>query len=61
MKKIVINGRFLTQQTTGVQRVAYELTKELDNIVKKRKIEVVILTPKNVVFEKLYKNILLFL
>lgn len=57
MKKIVINGRFLTQQTTGVQRVAYELTKELDNIVKKRRIEVVILTPKNVVFEKLYKNI----
>lgn len=32
-KDLVINGRFLTQQTTGVQRVARELTRELDHLV----------------------------
>ena len=57
MKKIVINGRFLTQQITGVQRVAHELVRELDNLAKEKNIEVIILTPKNIIFENLYKNI----
>ncbi len=34
-KKFFINGRFLTQKITGVQRVAIELTKQLDLIVEK--------------------------
>mgnify|MGYP005978708981 CR=1 FL=1 len=42
MKKIVINGRFLSQQITGVQRVAHELVRELDNLIKEEKIEVVV-------------------
>ncbi|WP_291255429.1 glycosyltransferase family 1 protein [Fusobacterium sp.] len=57
MKKIVINGRFLTQQITGVQRVAHELVRELDDLVKIEQLEVVILAPKNILFENLYKNI----
>lgn len=57
MKKVVINGRFLTQQITGVQRVAHELVRELDALIKKENIEVVILAPKNIIFENLYKNI----
>lgn len=35
MKKFIINGRFLNQRVTGVQRVAIELTKQLDSIVEK--------------------------
>ena len=57
MKKVVINGRFLTQQITGVQRVAHELVRELEALIKKENIEVVILAPKNIIFENLYKNI----
>ena len=57
MKKIVINGRFLTQQITGVQRVAHELVREMDNLIKEKSIEVVVLAPKNIIFENLYKNI----
>ena len=57
MKKIVINGRFLTQRITGVQRVAHELVRELDSIVKEKNIEVIILAPKNTIFKDLYQNI----
>jgi glycosyltransferase involved in cell wall biosynthesis len=32
-KSIVINGKFLTQKTTGVQRFALEIVRELDKIV----------------------------
>ena len=54
--KIIINGRFLTQNITGVQRFAHEIVKELDKIVKKDKI--MILTPKNILFKNLrYENI----
>ncbi|WP_304156234.1 hypothetical protein, partial [Fusobacterium ulcerans] len=54
--KIIINGRFLTQNITGVQRFAHEIVKELDKIVKKN--EIVILIPKNILFKDLkYKNI----
>lgn len=33
MVDIVINGRFLTQKTTGVQRVAREITRALDRLI----------------------------
>jgi glycosyltransferase involved in cell wall biosynthesis len=32
-QELAINGRFLTQPTTGVQRVARELTREIDRLV----------------------------
>lgn len=49
MKKIIINGRFLTQEITGVQRVAHEVLYELDKILEeyKEKIEILVLAPKN--------------
>ena len=54
--KIIINGRFLTQNITGVQRFAHEIVKELDKVVKKN--EAVILAPKNILFKELsYENI----
>lgn len=56
MKKLIINGRFLTQNITGVQRFAHEIIKELDKIVKKG--EVKIIAPKNIIFSDLkYENI----
>lgn len=57
MRKIVINGRFLSQHITGVQRVAHELVRELDSLAREKKIEAIILAPKNIIFENLYKNI----
>lgn len=33
MTSLVINGRFLAQKTTGVQRVAREITREIDALV----------------------------
>ncbi len=60
MKKIIINGRFLSQNITGVQRVAHELTKELDNLLETKQfsnIEIIILAPKNIIFNNLYRNI----
>lgn len=53
---IIINGRFLTQGITGVQRFAHEIIRELDNIVNRG--EYKILAPKNIIYEELkYKNI----
>lgn len=57
MKKLIINGRFLTQQITGVQRVGHELIKALDNLVKEKNIECIILVPKNIKYDNLFKNI----
>ena len=39
MKKIFINGRFLTRPITGVQRVAYELVKNLDELIDQKAID----------------------
>lgn len=36
--KIIINGRFLTQNITGVQRLAHEIVKELDKVIKKNEV-----------------------
>ena len=53
MRKIYINGRFLTQKTTGVQRVAEEIVKEIDNLLEDKELSkefnFIILTPKNVI------------
>ncbi|MAP66839.1 MAG: glycosyl transferase family 1 [Candidatus Marinimicrobia bacterium] len=39
MKKILINGRFLCQNITGVQRVSIELVKSLDSFLSKKIID----------------------
>ena len=54
-KKIFINGRFLTQRITGVQRVAIELTRAIDKIVEPNEIE--ILSPPGIINEIELKNI----
>jgi glycosyltransferase involved in cell wall biosynthesis len=38
-KTIFLNGRFLTQPITGVQRTAYELVKALDNLIEQNTID----------------------
>lgn len=49
MKKIYINGRFLTQKITGVQRYALEMVKEIDREINNTKsYEFIILVPKNI-------------
>lgn len=52
MKKIYINGRFLTQNITGVQRYAIEIVKTLDEYLStnelRNKYEFEIICPKNV-------------
>ena len=45
MEAYVIDGSFLTQKITGIQRYAYEITMELDKIVLKNTLE--ILVPEN--------------
>ncbi len=52
---IYINGRFLTQKITGVQRYAIEVVKALDNMDLKE--DVIILHPKNVLKKLELKNI----
>lgn len=46
-KIIYLNGRFLTQNVTGVQRVAHEILKELDLMSTYTDFKFVILVPKN--------------
>ncbi|RZT21377.1 glycosyltransferase family 4 protein [Fictibacillus sp. BK138] len=58
--KIYINGRFLTQNTTGVQRVAQEIIKSLDCellFYKGEPISFEILLPKNQTLKLELKNI----
>lgn len=57
MKPIYINGRFLTQSVTGVQRYALELVKKLDNIVNFRQHQIIILTPRNIKINAAFENI----
>ena len=47
--KIYINGRFLSQRVTGVQRYAQEIVKELDKVLQEKNTdnEWCILVPKN--------------
>lgn len=57
--KIIINGKFLAQRTTGVQRVAREITKHIDqNLDKWGNNTYCIFVPKKTSFEiPKYKNI----
>lgn len=53
---IIINGRFLSQGITGVQRFAHEIIRELDKIVEPD--EYKILAPQNIIYKELkYQNI----
>lgn len=55
MKKVVINGKFLTQRITGVQRYAREIVNQLDLIASVGQIEIAVpVDTKNI---PLYKNI----
>ncbi|MEO0088401.1 MAG: glycosyltransferase family 1 protein [candidate division WOR-3 bacterium] len=51
--EIIINGRFLTQKITGVQRYAFQLVKEIDFLIEKGEIEkginFKIIAPKNII------------
>ena len=55
MKKIAINGRFLEQKVTGVQRYAREILLELDKCIVDEDIELII--PSSVTERMPYKNI----
>lgn len=50
--KVFINGRFLTQPVTGVQRYAHEVVKQMDHLIEDqirfKNIEFVILSPKKI-------------
>ena len=51
--RIYINARFLTQRLTGVQRFAYEISKNLSVILKDR---VVLIAPKSSKILSCYKH-----
>lgn len=59
--EIFINGRFLTQRITGVQRYALEMTRALDQLIDTekalKKYHFIVLTPKNVIQRVAFKNI----
>lgn len=61
MKKIYINGRFLTQNITGVQRYAIEIIKVLDKYLSDNKLndefKFEIVCPKNIKQKLILKNI----
>ncbi|MDA1663056.1 glycosyltransferase family 1 protein [Bacillus cereus group sp. TH153LC] len=60
-KNIYINGRFLTQNVTGVQRVAEQIVKELDITLNKSNIfsqyKIIILVPNCECRDVVFKNI----
>lgn len=49
ISKYVINGKFLTEKITGIQRYAIEITRELDKLVAALDVEIVV--PKNFEFD----------
>lgn len=55
MSKFVIDGLFLTQRITGIQRYAFELTLELDKIVPPGIVEIVV--PLDAALTVEYENI----
>ncbi|BCZ47100.1 mannosyltransferase [Clostridium gelidum] len=55
MKKVIINGRFLTRKVTGVERYAREITLELDKLSKPG--QYLIAVPKNAVHIPNFQNI----
>lgn len=58
MKKIYINGRFLTQKITGVQRYAEEIIKAIDSqVIDKVNYKWILLVPKNIIRNLKLENI----
>ena len=61
MKKIYINGRFLTQNITGVQRYAIEIVKAIDKYLNDNRLngeyKFEIVCPKNIKQELVLRNI----
>ena len=59
--RIYINGRFLTQRITGVQRYALEITRTLDSLISDdknlQKHEYIVIAPKKVLYSIKLKNI----
>uniref|UniRef100_A0A7V3ZVR7 Glycosyltransferase family 1 protein n=1 Tax=candidate division WOR-3 bacterium TaxID=2052148 RepID=A0A7V3ZVR7_UNCW3 len=60
--EIIINGRFLTQKITGVQRYAQQLVKEIDRLYEKEEIikkrfQFKILAPKSIIHHLELKHI----
>lgn len=59
--KVYINGRFLAQKVTGVQRYAIEIIKGIDNLLESNKnlckYDFFILAPKKIIHNIKYKNI----
>lgn len=51
---IIINARFLTQEITGVQRFAFEVSRELKKIYG---LSVKFIAPKNILYPKLVKEL----
>lgn len=50
--RVLINGRFLSQKITGVQRYAYELVKALDGVLQRKEngtegVDVVLIAPRD--------------
>ena len=60
--RIYINGRFLTQTITGVQRYALEITRALDSLISDeknlQKHEYIVIAPKDVLYSIKLQNIL---
>lgn len=57
-KQIYVNGRFLTQTTTGVQRYARETLDAMDVLLDgEAKTKWTVLTPKGIAFQRKWKNI----
>lgn len=61
--KIYINGKFLTQRITGVQRYALEMTKAIDELIgnnkELQKKEFILIVPRNIIYMPKLKNILI--
>jgi glycosyltransferase involved in cell wall biosynthesis len=55
--KVIINGDFLCNNLTGIERFAYEITKKIDLLSKKNEIGIVV--PQNARIAPDYKNILI--
>jgi glycosyltransferase involved in cell wall biosynthesis len=56
--KIVINGRFLTQRVTGVQRYAHELLRALDTVIASNpEVEITVLSPRMRDFMPPWRNL----
>lgn len=55
INEYVIEGLFLTQRITGIQRYAYEITMELDKLVQKNELEIIV--PQSVRKIPDFKNI----